>query len=109
MAIQLQNGEQILKKAGANLHGFMNSKGGELVLTNERLVFQGSAFAAGTTINIRLADISSCKVETVVSLAALLLPMKVVTVMLSGGVVHRFRVTKQDAWVNAIAQAKATA
>lgn len=107
MAVQLQAGEQILQKAGANLYGFANSKGGELVLTNRRLVFQGHTFAAGTKIDIPLTDIVSCSIETVTSLAALLVPMKIVVVTLSNGTVHKFRVTKQDKWAQAILGAKA--
>lgn len=99
--------EKVLYKAGANLYGFANSQGGNLILTNQKLIFQGTLISSKTRIEINLKDISNCTVKTVSSgLLAAIVPMKVVEVTLTNGEVHKFRVTKQDEWVNQIMNAK---
>lgn len=100
--------QRILLKAGANLYGFANSQGGNLILTDKKLIFQGTLISSKKRIEIDLKNISSCIVKTVSSgLFAIIMPMKVVEVTLSNGEVHKFRVTKQAEWVSQIMTAKA--
>lgn len=99
--------EKVLFKAGANLYGFANSQGGNLILTNQKLIFQGTLISSKTRIEINLNDISDCIVKAVsTGLFAAIIPMKVVEVTLTDGKVHKFRVTKQKEWVNQIMTAK---
>lgn len=102
--IRLNEGETIIKEGKANRARFaLISQSGNLILTNQRLVFVGHGMNIGEgTVAIKLADILRYKK----AVALLLMPIpNAFKVTDQNGKTHKFIVFGRGKWIRAIADA----
>ncbi len=100
----LQPGETPVKESRANLQRGIESVGGHLYLTNQRLIFESHRFnvQAGAT-EIPLADIAGVEKTWTKFLGLIPLTPNSILVRTTGGEEHRIVCGKRDEWIAAIA------
>lgn len=102
---KMQDEEKVIKQGKANRTNFFNSQGGELVLTNKRLVFVGHGKNIGEgTVSINIDEIMVYgKASTFVIFLPLPIPnaFKVVT---QQGKKFKFTVGGRKKWIKEISQ-----
>jgi hypothetical protein len=106
MGLKLLEGEKQIMEGKANKSGWYGSRGGKLILTNQRLLFVDHGFnirQGGDVINLK--DIMS--VDTAITfLLALPIPMPTsIKVRTQDGKVSKYIVFKRKGWVTAITNA----
>lgn len=108
MELQLQDGENIIKRGKANLVTFWGSKGGELVLTNIRLIFSAHAFNFGSSsgISIKRSDILGFSKDFVWP-KVLFIPIPIpipsaIKVATNSGKTHKFVVSGRKDWITTL-------
>jgi hypothetical protein len=106
MNFKLLDGEKVIKQGKANRSTIINAQGGELTLTNKRLVFVGHGMNIGEgTVSINLEDILTFgKASTLVIFFPLPVPnaFKVVT---QQGKKYKFTVGGRKKWVAELSNA----
>lgn len=97
---KMLKGEDVIRVGKANRSTLFNAQGGELLLTNKRLLFVGHGLNIGKdTISINLEDISSCGLAySIIIFLPLPIPnaFKVVT---KDGKEYKFSVWRRMEWL----------
>jgi len=103
MKTELKQNEQIIKKGGANLQKNIETVGGKLYLTNQRLVFETHKFNIqnGSTI-IELSNIQSSEKCWTKFLGFLPIMPNSLAVYTKEGKEYRFVLFGRGAWAAAI-------
>jgi hypothetical protein len=93
-------GETIIKQGKANKTSFFNAQGGELALTNKRLVFVGHGKNIGEgTIAINLDDVLTFgKASTFTLFFPIPIP-NAFKISLQNGKTYKFTVSKKKEWL----------
>jgi len=103
MAIQLEDGEILLKEGPANHFKGMEAVGGKLHLTNRRLLFQSHSFNVQThEETYLLADIASVRTRNTLGIVP-----NGIGVMLNNNHEERFVVNGRQEWIQKILWARA--
>ncbi len=104
MDFKLQEGEKIIKQGSANLSNIVNSKGGKLYLTNQRLIFIGHGMNIGNdAYAVNVESIMSARKSSTVSIFLLCIPVpNAIRVVTNNGVATKFTVSGRDKWIKAI-------
>ena len=103
MKTELREREQLIRKRAANLQKGIETVGGRLYLTNQRLVFETHAinFQRGTT-EIELSDIRSSEKCWTKFLGCIPIWPNSLAVFTEAGREYRFVTFERDAWATAI-------
>lgn len=103
MKTELRGREQLIRKRAANLQKGIETAGGRLYLTNQRLVFATHAinFQRGTT-EIELSDIRSSEKCWTKFLGSIPIWPNSLAVFTEAGREYRFVTFERDAWATAI-------
>ena len=98
MDIELQQGEEIIKKGAANHFVKIESVGGQLFLTNERVVFKSHS------INIQTHELSIPfnQIEDIGKRNTLLIVPNGIFIKLITGKIEKFVVWKRNEWISKI-------
>ena len=107
MAIKLLEGEHEIKKGKANKFNFFMSKGGHLMLTNQRLIFLDHSlnFTSGTA-PIELKNIMSVDKAVTWTIYMIILPIpNGIKIRTQDGQLHKYTVFGRKKWIQAIADA----
>ena len=99
MNTALRQGEAVVREGAANLQRGIETVGGKLRLTNQRLVFETHAFNVqrGTT-EIELSDIASSQPCWTRFLGLIPLAPNSLAVLTKDGKEYRFVLFKRDSW-----------
>lgn len=102
----LQPGESLVKESRANLQRGIESVGGQLYLTNRRLIFESHKFnvQSGAT-EIPLADVAEVGKVWTKFLGAIPLAPNSIAVATTDGHAHRIVCSKRGEWMDAIRSA----
>ena len=103
MAIQLEDGEVLLKEGSANHFKGMEAVGGKMLLTNRRLIFRSHSFNVQTHEETYwLADITSVRTRNTLGIVP-----NGIAVILNNSREERFVVNERQEWIQKILRAKA--
>ncbi len=104
MDFKLQEGEKITMQGSANLSNIVNSKGGKLYLTNQRLVFIGHGKNIGNDAYVvNIESIMAVKKASTMSIFMLCIPIpNAIRVITNNGITTKFTVSDRKKWINAI-------
>lgn len=107
MDFKLQEGENIIKKGGANLSNVLNAKGGKLYLTNQRLIFIGHGMNIGNdAYTVNLSDIMYAKKAPTINIMLLFIPVpNAIVIGTNNGKATKFTVTGRKKWLKEISNA----
>ena len=103
MVTMLRAGENIVKEGPANLHKNIEAVGGKLILTNQRLIFEGHKFniQSGVT-EIELTTVQSLRACWTLFLGVLPTFPNSLAVYTEQGKEYRFVLFRRHAWAAAI-------
>lgn len=103
MKTPLEPGETVVKDGKANLQRGIETVGGQLTLTDRRLVFESHAFnvQTGTTV-VPLGDIAKLDLVWTRFLGLVPIAPNSLAVTTTAGVEHRFVLFGRDQWKAAI-------
>jgi hypothetical protein len=105
---ELNQDEQIVKQGAANLQKGVETVGGKLHLTNQRLVFEAHKInVQGGTTEIALTDIQSSEKCWTKFLGFIPLASNSLAILTMAGKEYRFVLFGRDAWATAIDETKA--
>ncbi len=103
MKITLQPDEHLVREGGANLQRGIETVGGKLFLTNQRLLFQSHAFNVQTgPTQIELSDVSGTKRCWTKFLGFIPLIPNSLAVQTARGKEYRFVLSGRAQWATAI-------
>jgi len=103
MNVQLPQGEVIIKEGAANLQKGIETVGGKLRLTNQRLLFKAHKLnVLGGTTEIELTDIKSSHVCWTKLFGLIPFVPNSLAVLTNDGNEYRFVLFDRKAWVAAI-------
>jgi len=103
MMTELRQGEQVVKESAANLQKNVETVGGRLCLTNQRLVFESHKFnLQGGTTELELSSIQSSHPCWALFLGFLPLFPNSLAVSTKQGKEYRFVLFGRHAWAAAI-------
>ena len=103
MKTEMRPGEQIIKEGPANLQKGIETVGGKLCLTNQRLVFEAHALnVQGGVTQVELADVQSSQPRWTKFLGIIPLFPNSLAVYAKGGQEYRFVLNGRSAWAAAI-------
>ncbi|MDD5005059.1 MAG: hypothetical protein PHS93_00965 [Candidatus Omnitrophica bacterium] len=107
MQFKTIEGEAIVKEGKANKTNFFISQGGDLYLTNKRLVFIGHGVNIATsTLAVSLSEVLIIRKAFTWTILALLLPIpNAFKITLNNGKVYKFTVFKREDWISVIENA----
>lgn len=105
MTFNTMDGEKIIKQGKANKTSILQAQGGELVLTDKRLVFLGHGMNVGNdAANINLEDIVSYgKASTFLIWMPIPIPNAIRIVTKQGSAI-KFTVSGRKKWLNELGQ-----
>ena len=107
MQTELKQNEQIIKQGAANLQKGIETVGGKLYLTNQRLVFEAHKInVQGGTTEIELPDILSSEKCWTMFLGFIPLMPNSLAVYTKAGKEYRFVLFGRGAWASAIDENK---
>ena len=103
MDIKLLDGEQQIRQGKANTSTLIGGKGGNLILTNQRLIFlsHGLNLTQGGA-SIELKNIMSVSPAFTVSIFFPIPIPNSIKIRTQDGKVHKFVVTKRQEWISQI-------
>lgn len=103
MKTDLRPGEQVVKEGLANLQKNIETVGGKLYLTNQRLVFEAHAinFQGGTT-EVEMSNVQSARLCWTKLLGLIPLIPNSIAVATKLGKEYRFVLFNRQEWVTAI-------
>jgi len=100
---ETRQGEQIIKEGAANLQKGIETVGGKLSLTNQRLVFEAHKLnVQGGVTEVELSDIQSSQTRWTKFLGIIPLFANSLAVYTKGGKEYRFVLFGRSAWASAI-------
>ena len=103
MKITLQPNEKLVREGGANLQRGIETVGGKLFLTDQRLYFQSHAFNVQTgPTQIKLSDVSGTKLCWTKFLGFIPLFPNSLAVQTNHGNEYRFVLSSRKQWATAI-------
>ena len=103
MKTELRQGEQVVKEGGANLQKYIETVGGKLCLTNQRLVFEAHKInVQGGTTPVELSDIQSLRLCWTKFLGLIPVFPNSLAVFTRQGIEYRFVLFGRQAWATAI-------
>lgn len=108
MELQLQEGENIIKRGKANVVTFWQVKGGELLLTNKRIIFSahGFNFGGSSAISIKREDILGfSKALTWPKILFIAFPFPIpnsIKVATNSGKTYKFVVAGRKDWISTL-------
>ena len=103
MKTELNENEQIIKKGAANLQKGLETIGGKLYLTNQRLVFEAHKInIQGDSMEISLSDIQSCEKCWTKFLGFIPLMPNSLGVYTKACIEYRFALFGRGSWAEAI-------
>ena len=103
MKTELRQGEQVVRKGGANLQKNIETVGGKLWLTNQRLVFEAHKInVQGGTTEIELSSVQSSRPCWTRLLGIIPLFPNSLAVFTKQGKEYRFVLFGRHAWAAAI-------
>jgi hypothetical protein len=103
MKTKLQNGEKILKDGRANLQSSVDTVGGKLFLTDQRLIFESHKFNVQTgATEISLSNVMGVKPCWTKFLGIIPLAPNSMAVMTKDGKSRQFVVSRRDSWIEEI-------
>ena len=103
MKIALQPNEKLVREGGANLQRGVETVGGKLFLTDQRLYFQSHAFNVQTgPMQIELSDVSGTRLCWTKFLGVMPLFPNSLAVQTTRGNEYRFVLSGREQWAAAI-------
>ena len=103
MKIDLRSNEKLIREGGANLQRGVETVGGRLFLTDQRLLFQSHSFNVQTgATEIPLSDVKSTELCWTKFLGVIPLFPNSLAVRTNGGIEHRFVLSGRKQWAAAI-------
>lgn len=103
MKTALREHESLIKEGKANRQKNVESAGGKLYLTNQRVIFEGHGFnAQGTSVSVELKDCMFVTKGWTKILGFIPLFPNAIVLAVKDGKSHRFSVFGRKKWVNEV-------
>ena len=103
MKIDLRSDEKLIRQGGANLQRGVETVGGRLFLTDQRLFFQSHSFNVQTgATEIPISEVKDTVLCWTKFLGAIPLFPNTLAVRTTGGIEHRFVLSGRKEWAAAI-------
>lgn len=103
MKTELNREEQVVKQGSANLQKGVETVGGKLYLTNQRLIFEAHKInVQGGTTEIKISDIQSSEKCWTKFLGFIPLAPNSLAIFTKSGKEYRFVLMGRDAWATAL-------